>query len=390
MGNLSTQDILTRLNTAIKSITTQTLGETKLTAEKAERFVRAVEKKAVILGEARRLDMNSHTKDIDRVGFGSRIMQAAAEGTAPEDESKAPTFATNKLVSVEAIAVVSITDSTLEDNIEKENFEDTLVDMMGNRAGVDMEELFVQGDTDDEEDDYLALTDGWLKLAKNAVSSDIADTEGGGSTTLSAAAGAGTQTLPLTAITGFAKEDYIRIGAGMTQEYFEVTDVGEDSITIDGQLKFNHAAGEAVVEIDALPDFSPYDVEDMFEAMLNALPSEYIQDPSEWRFYVPWAVENDYRNKLKGRGTALGDDAQTSAKPLAYKGIPVKVSANIPKGSGLLTHPDNTVYGIYRDVKIEPDRIPKARKTDFVLSVRIDANYEDENGAVAASGYIGL
>jgi hypothetical protein len=382
-----TQDLIAKLDLAIKSITTATLGTTKLTAEKQERFVRSVEKKAVILGEARRVDMKSHTKDIDRVGFGARIMQAGVENVAAA-EGNLPTFATNQLVAVEAVAVVGITDSTLEDNIEKENFEDTLVDMMGNRAGIDMEELFVKGDTASG-DTYLALTDGWLKLAANAVDGAITDTGGGGNTTLAAVGGAGAQEITVAAAANIIVNDYIRIGAGITQEYFKVTAVNAAVLTLDGQLKYNHAIGEAVVEITAKPDFNPYDVEDMFEAMLNALPSEHIQDPSEWRFYVSWATDNDYRNKLKARGTALGDEAQTSTKPLTYKGVPVKVTANVPAAAALLSHPDNLVYGIYRDVKVEPDRQPKARKTDMVLSVRIDANYEDQNGAVAASGYIG-
>lgn len=384
---ITTDQLLSRLDQALKAITTAGLGGSKLEPEKAQAFVRATEVKAKILPQARRLDMKSHTRDIDRVGFGSRILQAATENTEPGADS-APTFANNQLVSEELIAVVGITDSALEDNIERENFEDTLVQMMGERAGVDLEELYMQGDKASA-DTFLKKIDGWLKRAAAAVSGTIVDAAGGLNTTLSAAAGAGTAKLPLTAVAGAAVNDFIRVGAGLTQEYFQITAVGANDVTIDGQLLNNHAAGEAVVEITAIPGFNPRNPEAMFEAMLQALPEQYKERPDELVFWVPWAIENDYRDVLRSRGTALGDAAQRDAQPVSYKGVPVQVSAAVPAGKALLSHPDNMVYGIYRDIKIEPDRVAKARRTDFVLTLRTDANFEDENGAVAASGYIG-
>lgn len=384
---LTTDELLGRLDNAIKAITTATLGGAKLAPEKAQAFVRSAEVKAKILPAARRLDMKSHTRDIDRVGFGSRILQGATENTAPPDSAN-PTYATNQLVSAEVIAVVGITDSALEDNIESENFEDTLVQMMGERAGIDLEELYMQGDKASA-DTFLAKVDGWLKRAANVVSGTITDAGGGLNTTLSAAAGAGTSKLSLTAVAGAAVNDFVRVGAGLSQEYFQITAVGAADITINGQLLYNHAAGEAVVEITAIPGFNPRNPEAMFEAMLQVLPEQYKQRPEELVFWVPWAIENDYRDVLRSRGTALGDAAQRDAQPVSYKGVPVTVSAAVPAGKGLLSHPDNMVFGIYRDIKIEPDRVVKARRTDFVLTLRTDANFEDENGAVAASGYIG-
>lgn len=389
MSSMTVQQMLARLDQAIKAITTTTLGDTKLAPEKAERFIRAVENKTKILPEARRLDMKSHTRDIDRVAFEQRIMQKATENAEP-GESTLPTFSTNKLIAVEAIAVVGLTDDALEDNIEREDFEDSLLDMMGSRAGLDLEELYVKGDTASA-DTYLALTDGWLKLAAASVSGTITDTAGGMNTTLSAKAGAGTSILSVTDETNIAVNDNVRIGAGLTQEYFQVAavDAANNKITIDGQLRYTHDVGEAVVEIDAIPDFNPRNPESLFEALLTALPEQFKQDPSQLRIWTTWDIENDYRDVLRSRGTALGDQAQRDAQPVSYKGVPIIATANIPAGKALITHPDNLVYGVYRDIRLETDRQPKARRTDFVLTVRTDCHYEDENGAVAASGYLG-
>ena len=51
----------------------------------------------------------------------------------------------------------------------------------------------------------------------------------------------------------------------------------------------------------------------MFEALLAALPKQYFQNEAEWRFYVDWEVQNAYREQLKKRQTALGDDVQSKA-----------------------------------------------------------------------------
>lgn len=302
MGN---KEILAKIDAAIKQITVTDLGSSVLTPEKADRFIRVVEGSTPILNEARRYTMTSYERDIDRTGFGARILHVPDDGAAYSD----PTFATNKLSVVEVMATIGIKDDALEDNIEKENFENTLIDMIADRAGIDMEELFLKGDTASA-DTYLALTDGWLKLAANQ---------------------------------------------------------------LDG----------------AAADFDPTKVEDMFQALFDAVPKKYIRDRNQWRIYCSYKIEDDYRDVLRSRGTGLGDTAQTTGQRLYFKGFPVVPVGNMPDGKALLAHPDNLVYGVYRDIRIEPDRMPKLRQTDFVVTMRIDANYEDENAAAAAVGYTG-
>jgi HK97 family phage major capsid protein len=303
-------DLLEKVQGALKSIMTSDLGSSVLAREKRQNFVRTVSGSTRILDNARRIDMNSHTHDIDRVGFASRILRSATEGADDGTESKTD-FNTNSLESVETMAVAGLTDSTLEDNIEEEGFEDTLIELIGDRTGIDLEELFLQGDKTSG-DPFLSLTDGWLKKSANLVD--------GGATT---------------------------------------------------------------------PDYDPADVEDMFDAMIGAVPKKYLRNRTEWTFYVHWDIEDAYRNVLRSRGTGLGDSAQTTATELAYKGITVQDSSNMPAGRALLVPDSNLVYGIYRDVRIEPDRQAKKRKTDFVTSLRVDCHYEDENASVSAQGYTG-
>jgi hypothetical protein len=128
--------------------------------------------------------------------------------------------------------------------------------------------------------------------------------------------------------------------------------------------------------------------ENLFEAALIELPKQYFLNPADWRFYVPWAVENAYRNILRARGTALGDATQTGSPRLTYKGIPVVPTAMLERSevystAALLSNPDNMVWGVFHEVTIEPDRKAADRATDFYVTVEADVHYEDQNAAVA-------
>lgn len=302
MGN---QDVLAKINGALKSITTSDLGSSRLARSKQDRFARTISNATRILDEARRIDMTSHTHDIDRVGFSSRILQKVDEGTADGVKGSKTDFHTNTLESKEVMAIAGITDSTLEDNIEHDGFENTLLDLIADRVGIDLEELFLVGDRDSD-DEFLAITDGWIKKSANEISGE---------------------------------------------------------------------------------DFDANDPEDMFDAMIKAVPKKFLRNRSEWTLWVHWDIEDAYRNILRERGTGLGDSAQTTAQQLSYKGFKVQDSANMPDGTAFLAPSTNLVYGVYRDVFIEPDRQPKARKTDFVTTLRVDCHFEDENASVVGKGF---
>lgn len=332
MPSLTNEQILARLDQAFKTITVGDLDDAILTPEKFDQFVRVMQHRTAILNEARFIAMEAQQTDIDRVGFVGRILVAGEKlvnserehHVLEEDDYVKPQFHTNKLIAKELQAVCGIRDKALRRNIERGNFEDTLVDLFGEAAGRDLEEWALMGNTDltgGDDDDIISLSDNWIKLAEQKVFGD-----------------------------------------------------------------------------GASPDFDPTDEdfpENMFQAMLEALPKQYLQNRSEWRYYVPFEVEDAYRNLLKARGTALGDQAQQGDTPFRYKGIPIMYvpmlerskDPNGDQGVGrvsLLSHPDNMAWGIFHEVTVEQQRHAISRRTDFVLTVEADAHYEDENAAVAA------
>jgi HK97 family phage major capsid protein len=304
----SQKDLLEQINSAMKAMTVSDFGTSILTPEASERFIRVLADSTPLLQDARLIVMNSHTRNIDRLEYEAGFLRAAADAA---DESK-PARKQNQLIAAKVRGIVGIEDDALEDNIERDAFEQTLLEMIANRAGFDLENLYLNGDTSGATGTvaqrYMAVLDGWMTLAGNSVDET---------------------------------------------------------------------------------DFDATKVEEALEAALQAVPKKHIRNRTNWRFGVHWDIENAYRDVLRERGTGLGDSAQTGDGELRYKGIPVKVVPNMAEGAGLLYRLGNPVYGVYRDVRIEPDRIPTSETTNFVVSARVDAHYENEDAAVAITGWTG-
>ncbi len=319
---MNQQNLLQRLDLALKDVLVDTsaLGDAVLAEQKFDRFVEAMQARTVIIPEARFIRMESQITEIDKIGFVNRVLTRGIDTTGAAKGTEAfvaPTITTNKLYATELRGKVALTDRALRRNIERGEFENTLVDLFGNAAGRDFEEYALLSDTDySDASDILALGDGWVKQAGNKV----------------------------------------------------------------------YGQGTA--------DFDPDEVEDIFDALINAIDKQYLVNRADWRLYVPYELEDAYRDKLRARGTVLGDSAQTTAEQLRYKGIPVVYAPMLERsadvgsdGAGriaMLQNPDNMAWGVFHEVTIEPYRNADARQTEFYLTIEADAGYEDEDAAAVA------
>ena len=354
----SNVELLAKLDAAFKGLLeVNDLGAAVLAPQKFDRFVQMMQESTIVLPAARFIPMQSQRVDIDRTGFVTRILHSGRDNKTAGGQSWPETvvgasrdltggyglstgfaqltFHENQLLARELQAITSLRDDALRRNIEKGNFENTLIDLFSAAAGRDLEEYALLADRDYTylQDDVLSQTDGWVAKAGNKL---------------------------------------YGVGAGAA--------------------------------FDPLADDYP---ENMFNAQLAALPKQYLGNPADWKYYVPWDVYDAYRDSLRARGTVLGDTAQTTNMPLYFKGTQVvycpflerahgateALNAQAPLaladgvvsgGISLLTNPDNMVWGIFHQVQIEREREAKWRRTDFVLSFEGDVHYEDENAAVAA------
>lgn len=152
-----------------------------LLPEQTDRFIQILIDSPTVINRARVVTMTGPQKKINKIGFGSRILRRATSATALDASGRAkPDLGQIVLNTKEVIAEIHLPYDVLEDNIEGGNInagmgssagglQDTLVTLLGGRAALDLEELFLLGDTANVGDDYLSLCDGVLKRATSHV-----------------------------------------------------------------------------------------------------------------------------------------------------------------------------------------------------------------------------
>lgn len=142
-----------------------------LNADQTTRFIKKLMSEPTIINVARTVTMKSDTLNINKVGIGERLLHAATPNTAlGAGQRKKPTTSKVPLVCKEVIAEIRLDYETIEDNIEGEDFVTTVLDLVAQRAAVDLEELIIQGDTAVAGTDaYLGLFDGLVKRVTSNV-----------------------------------------------------------------------------------------------------------------------------------------------------------------------------------------------------------------------------
>ena len=295
-----------------------------LNDEQFNTFMRAATINQSILQDASFRRMNAMNQIVSSTFIDGRVLQNGYKDSDfnTQDSLTAADvdFGKAELNSTKLKAMCKLYDDDKEDNIEREAFETTLLGMMGEAVGRDLEAVCVFGNdaytSGGSADPLFSTFDGWLEQAKSyQVKSD-------------GAKGAGTKDFDLD----------------------------------DG--------------IDA-----------MFDAMIGKLPVPYRAAGlmNRLAFYVPWEVYDAYQNLLASRVDALGDINLTGRPSLTYKNIPVKyapvldatdgrtVFGNVPS---ILTIPEYTWFGIYKDLSIEPRRDVPNELTEYYYRIRCAASLQ--------------
>lgn len=289
-----------------------------LTTAQNNTFIRNLIDQPTILNQMRVIEMDTPVMELNKIGFGKRILRSATEGVALADAAvdgtsfdpstsgeyrarSKPQTSKVTLTTKEVLAEVRITYSALEDSIERGNLENTILQLIGARAALDLEELVIAGDTSlNTADTYLDLTDGVLKLAT--------------------------------------------------------------AHTVD-------ADGAAI---------SPA----IFNQVLKALPTKYRRNRALMRFFTSMDVEQDYRLALSTRGTGLGDAILTGTQAVPVFGVPLVGAALMPQTNLLFTDPKNLIFGIQRNLRIEAEKLISEREVKIVLTARVAVNIEETDAIV--------
>lgn len=131
----------------------------------AKQFITFVVDESVLTKMARQKMMSQPIEEINRLHIGDRVLVGKAEGVAPGGGSYVTASGSQIVLSTTAFIVPwEVTFEQMEDNIEEENFEETLMREISAAVANDIEELAVNGNTGSG-DPFLALVNGWFTLA---------------------------------------------------------------------------------------------------------------------------------------------------------------------------------------------------------------------------------
>jgi len=124
----------------------------------------------------------------------------------------------------------------------------------------------------------------------------------------------------------------------------------------------------------------------MFKNGLLALPQRYHRNLAMLKHFVTVANAIRYRDLVAARATGYGDSMLTGQGPIFAQGIAVEAApmlAGVSSGTqGLLTFPQNLLFGIQRDVRVETDKDIRSREYIIVLTARVAIQIEDEDASV--------
>ncbi|MCG8419636.1 MAG: phage major capsid protein [Proteobacteria bacterium] len=166
MSYLDNRSILEKAALALADLTA---GGGVLKPAQAKKFMRLLIKQSVLMKIATVVPMGSPKQQVSQIKFGSRILHPGTEGEALAAAQRSkPDLSAVELDAQLFKAHVPLSDEVLEDNIERGELRQTIMELMAEAIARDMEEIAIHGDTASS-DPFLAVLDGLLKQATSHI-----------------------------------------------------------------------------------------------------------------------------------------------------------------------------------------------------------------------------
>lgn len=145
-----------------------------LNPEQARKFIQQTFDSTDLTKLVRHEMRTSRTGEIDKIGVARRIVREKTEAT--DDGYRAGVETGQIKYATTAVRLPwEISEETLRENIEGQNLENIITNLMTTQLGVDMEDLYLNGDEDTPattgenptpDYDFLKINDGWVKQIK--------------------------------------------------------------------------------------------------------------------------------------------------------------------------------------------------------------------------------
>lgn len=289
-----------------------------LSPEQANQFIDFVQEVPTVLQQARVIRMNSPETKINRMGFGGRIMRAARQSGSANDDGS-----NDRYVRKADRAAVTTTQITVRTN-------EVIAEV---RLPYEVLEDNIEGQS---------LQTHIIRQIAQRSALDLEELALWGDTSLA------------------ATDAYLGLQDGWMKR--------ADAHVLDWE-----GAGVSV---------------DLFTNALLTFPQRYLRLLSQFKAFVSEADRIRYMQFLQSRGTALGDQAIQGNFPLIAAGLRVEGAASMAlgptgtTGHGLVTPPQNLIWGVQRDISIETDKDIRSREYIIVVTARVGTQIDDKDAVV--------
>lgn len=128
--------------------------------------------------------------------------------------------------------------------------------------------------------------------------------------------------------------------------------------------------------------------------MIKVMPTPFLRNKKSLRFLTSMDGETDYRDSLADRATAnVGDKFVMEDAPAFYSGVPLSSVPLFPENIGTSSHgtnvilmdPKNYQVGIWRDIRVETDKLVSEGVLIIVATLRFDAKLAEETATVKST-----
>jgi hypothetical protein len=306
---------------------TSPAGAGLLSPQQAREFLRVLIDESMLVKESNNQTNNAPKFEVPRVSFGQRILRPGVQGVRLDAVDRVkPSTGLVTLSTNLFRGEVPVADEMFEDNIEKEALADTIMVMLAEAVGRDIEEFIIKSDT-----------------ARNG--SDGAD-EG-----------------PLGQFDGAIKQLQTGLPANQLVDSASYTSYDQMFKTMIARLPARYRRDPT-----ALRFYVPVKHNDGYQGELAGRGTP-LGDTN--------VVEN-LRLKLAFRGVPV------VPVPL-FGGISTVAGSSVNYDNfAILTHPMNLYVGWHRKIRVERYRDPRDGATSFLPSLRVDAKYADPAFGVLA------
>lgn len=366
----------------------------KLNDAQSDRFIDFVVDETVLKDNARIVRFRNENLDIDKIGVGKRVAMPKKEGVDPQVR-RGITTSKITITPSELIVPFEIGDNFRELNIEGDNVEETIIRLMATQLANDLEDLYINGNklgpavpqgdileggSDDQvKDSYLALSDGWSLLGDSANVVDAMGQNVGLSIF-----GKAIRALPTkfrrnrSALRWFMSPD-------LWQLYMEKLSTRATALGDSAAGGGGGTPGPFGIMAVPIPlwDFEPPVVE---HVQLNGTTVVALKNSS----ITEVTVHADDLDKVP---TAAYVDAtdytlDASAGTIARIGGGAIADGDVVKVTYraspqlLLTHQNNFIVGIGRDIRIEKDRDIYKGVNQYAITSKVDVQFEELSAIV--------